>query len=70
MESCYERRDGFSKEEQDLRVSRSSSWAKAVIIDDEDALPHDLAYSDDEDLVNVDDDDNGDVAVVYSNEED
>nr|GEX10249.1 hypothetical protein [Tanacetum cinerariifolium] len=27
------------------------------IIDDEDALPHDLAYSDDEDLVNVDDDD-------------
>ncbi|GKG27403.1 hypothetical protein Tco_0403106, partial [Tanacetum coccineum] len=35
------------------------------IIDDEDALPHDLAYSDDEDLVNVDDDD---VAVVYSSE--
>ncbi|GJV74280.1 hypothetical protein Tco_1494275 [Tanacetum coccineum] len=34
------------------------------IIDDEDALPHDLAYSDDEVLVNVDDDD---VAVVYSN---
>nr|GEZ98110.1 hypothetical protein [Tanacetum cinerariifolium] len=27
------------------------------IIDDEDAIPHDLAYSDDEDLVNVDDDD-------------
>ncbi|GKB57261.1 hypothetical protein Tco_0913447 [Tanacetum coccineum] len=27
------------------------------IIDDEDALPHDLADSDDEDLVNVDDDD-------------
>ncbi|GJX59920.1 hypothetical protein Tco_0291310 [Tanacetum coccineum] len=37
------------------------------IIDDEDALPHDLADSDDEDLVNVDDDD--DVAVVYSSEE-
>ncbi|GJT25915.1 hypothetical protein Tco_0895852, partial [Tanacetum coccineum] len=29
------------------------------IIDDEDALPHDLADSDDEDLVNVDDDDDG-----------
>nr|GEV08531.1 hypothetical protein [Tanacetum cinerariifolium] len=27
------------------------------ISDDEDAIPHDLAYSDDEDLVNVDDDD-------------
>nr|GEX16335.1 hypothetical protein [Tanacetum cinerariifolium] len=27
------------------------------IINDEDALPHDLAYSDDEDIVNVDDDD-------------
>ncbi|GKA44213.1 hypothetical protein Tco_0736937, partial [Tanacetum coccineum] len=37
------------------------------IIDDEDALPHDLADSDDEDLINVDDDD--DVAVVYSSEE-
>ncbi|GJV72225.1 retrotransposon gag domain, retroviral aspartyl protease [Tanacetum coccineum] len=36
------------------------------IIDDEDALPHDLADSGDEDLVNVDDDDD-DVAVVYSN---
>nr|GEU99325.1 putative reverse transcriptase domain-containing protein [Tanacetum cinerariifolium] len=34
------------------------------IIDDEDALPHDLANSDDEDLVNVDDD--NDVAIVYS----
>nr|GEY88854.1 hypothetical protein [Tanacetum cinerariifolium] len=33
------------------------------IIDDEDAIPHDLAYSDDEDLVNVDDD----VVAVYSN---
>ncbi|GKF18606.1 hypothetical protein Tco_0063524, partial [Tanacetum coccineum] len=31
------------------------------IIDDEDALPHDLADSDDEDLVNVDDDDGVDV---------
>ncbi|GJY34923.1 retrovirus-related pol polyprotein from transposon TNT 1-94 [Tanacetum coccineum] len=29
VESCYKRRDGFSKEEQDLGVSRSSSWAKA-----------------------------------------
>nr|GEY74529.1 hypothetical protein [Tanacetum cinerariifolium] len=29
------------------------------IIDDEDVLPHDLADSDDEDLVNVDDDDDG-----------
>ncbi|GJZ83783.1 hypothetical protein Tco_0648956 [Tanacetum coccineum] len=38
------------------------------IIDDEDALPHDLADSDDEDLVNVDDDDDG-VDVVYSSEE-
>ncbi|GKF01081.1 S-adenosyl-L-methionine-dependent methyltransferases superfamily protein [Tanacetum coccineum] len=37
------------------------------IIDDEDTLPYDLAYSDDEDLVNVDDDD--DVAVVYSSKE-
>nr|GEV18526.1 hypothetical protein [Tanacetum cinerariifolium] len=37
------------------------------IIDDEDALPYDLADSDDEDLVNVDDDDDDDVAVVYSN---
>nr|GFA13616.1 hypothetical protein [Tanacetum cinerariifolium] len=36
------------------------------IIDDEDALPHDLSDSDDEDLVNVDDDD---VAVIYSSEE-
>nr|GEY27933.1 EF-hand domain pair [Tanacetum cinerariifolium] len=33
-------------------------------INDEDALPHDLADSDDEDLVNVDDDDD-DVDVVY-----
>ncbi|GJW40839.1 hypothetical protein Tco_0066684 [Tanacetum coccineum] len=33
------------------------------IIDDEDALPHDLANSNDEDLVNVDDDDG--VEVVY-----
>nr|GEV72858.1 hypothetical protein [Tanacetum cinerariifolium] len=32
------------------------------IIDDEDALPHDLADSDDEDLINVDDDDVDDVA--------
>nr|GEX07521.1 hypothetical protein [Tanacetum cinerariifolium] len=31
------------------------------IIDDEDALPHDLADSDDEDLVNVDDDDGVDM---------
>ncbi|GKB65385.1 hypothetical protein Tco_0921571 [Tanacetum coccineum] len=37
------------------------------IIDDEDALPHDLADSDDEDLVNVVDDDG--VDVVYSSEE-
>ncbi|GJU55895.1 hypothetical protein Tco_1229609 [Tanacetum coccineum] len=36
------------------------------IIDDEDALPQDLADSDDEDLVNVDDDDG--VKVVYSSE--
>nr|GEU44545.1 hypothetical protein [Tanacetum cinerariifolium] len=35
------------------------------IIDDKDALPHDLADSDDEDLVNVDDDDDG-VDIVYS----
>nr|GEW16989.1 hypothetical protein [Tanacetum cinerariifolium] len=35
------------------------------IIDDEDVLPRDLANSDDEDLINVDDDDG--VAVVYSN---
>ncbi|GKA03678.1 reverse transcriptase domain-containing protein [Tanacetum coccineum] len=35
-------------------------------IDDEDALPHDLADSDDEDLANEDDDD---VVVVYSSEE-
>nr|GEU64211.1 hypothetical protein [Tanacetum cinerariifolium] len=32
------------------------------IIDDEDALPHDLADSDDEDLVNVDDDDGVDMS--------
>ncbi|GJU75637.1 CACTA transposable element [Tanacetum coccineum] len=38
-----------------------------VIIDNEDALPHDLADFDDEDLVNVDDDDG--VDVVYSSEE-
>ncbi|GJZ99776.1 reverse transcriptase domain-containing protein [Tanacetum coccineum] len=38
------------------------------IINDEDVLHHDLADSDDEDLVNVDDDDDG-VAVVYSIEE-
>ncbi|GJR85252.1 hypothetical protein Tco_0667850 [Tanacetum coccineum] len=37
------------------------------IIDDEDVIPHDLADSDDEDLVNVDDDDGADV--VYSSEE-
>ncbi|GJX25423.1 putative reverse transcriptase domain, aspartic peptidase domain protein [Tanacetum coccineum] len=37
------------------------------IIDDEDALPHDLADSDDEDLINVDDDEG--VYVVYSSEE-
>ncbi|GKF28383.1 hypothetical protein Tco_0094725, partial [Tanacetum coccineum] len=37
------------------------------IIDDEDPLPHDLADSDAEDLVNVDDDDD-DVSVVYSSE--
>ncbi|GKF20159.1 hypothetical protein Tco_0068797 [Tanacetum coccineum] len=37
------------------------------IIDDEDAYPHDLADSDDENLVNVDDDDG--VAVVYSSKE-
>nr|GEU56831.1 hypothetical protein [Tanacetum cinerariifolium] len=37
------------------------------IIDDEDALPHDLADSDDEDLINVDDD--GGADVVYSSEE-
>nr|GEW46661.1 aldo-keto reductase family 4 member C10-like [Tanacetum cinerariifolium] len=36
-------------------------------IDDEDALPNDLADSDDEDIVNVDDDDG--VDVVYSSEE-
>nr|GFC48048.1 hypothetical protein [Tanacetum cinerariifolium]GFC49423.1 hypothetical protein [Tanacetum cinerariifolium] len=36
------------------------------IIDDEDALPHDLADSDDEDLINVVDDDV--VDVVYSSE--
>ncbi|GKB69139.1 reverse transcriptase domain-containing protein [Tanacetum coccineum] len=37
------------------------------IIDDKDALPHDLADSDDEDLINVDDDG---VDKVYSSEED
>nr|GEZ11067.1 S-adenosyl-L-methionine-dependent methyltransferases superfamily protein [Tanacetum cinerariifolium] len=37
------------------------------IIDDEDALPHDLEDYDDEDLINVDDDDG--VDVVYSSEE-
>nr|GEW07865.1 retrovirus-related Pol polyprotein from transposon TNT 1-94 [Tanacetum cinerariifolium] len=36
------------------------------IIDDEDALPHDLAYLDDEDLINVNDDG---VDKVYSSEE-
>ncbi|GJY07973.1 hypothetical protein Tco_0375027 [Tanacetum coccineum] len=39
------------------------------IIDDEDALPQDLADSDDEDLVNFDDDDGVDV-VYFSEEED
>ncbi|GKB32418.1 retrotransposon protein, putative, ty1-copia subclass, partial [Tanacetum coccineum] len=29
--SCYERRDRFSKEEQELGICRSSSWAKAGI---------------------------------------
>nr|GFA69236.1 hypothetical protein [Tanacetum cinerariifolium] len=37
------------------------------IIDEEDPIPHDLADSDDEDLVNLDIDDG--VNVVYSNEE-
>nr|GEY01214.1 hypothetical protein [Tanacetum cinerariifolium] len=37
------------------------------IIDNEDVLPHDLTYSNDEDLVNVDDNDS--VAVVNSSEE-
>nr|GFA07810.1 hypothetical protein [Tanacetum cinerariifolium] len=36
------------------------------ITDDEDALPHDLVDSDDEDLINVDDDG---VDKVYSSEE-
>ncbi|GKF39600.1 hypothetical protein Tco_0119661, partial [Tanacetum coccineum] len=36
------------------------------IIDDEDALPHDLADSDVEDLINVDDDD---AEKVYTSEE-
>nr|GFD01369.1 hypothetical protein [Tanacetum cinerariifolium] len=36
------------------------------IIDDEDALPYNLADSDDEDLINVDDDG---VDKVYSSEE-
>nr|GEZ10417.1 hypothetical protein [Tanacetum cinerariifolium] len=36
------------------------------IIDDEDALPHDLAYSDEEDLVNVDDDDGVDMSADVS----
>ncbi|GJV03330.1 RNA-directed DNA polymerase, eukaryota [Tanacetum coccineum] len=34
------------------------------IIDDEDALPHDLADFDDEDLVNVDDDDGGELFIL------
>nr|GEW32475.1 hypothetical protein [Tanacetum cinerariifolium] len=34
------------------------------IIDDENAFPYDLAYSDDEDLVNVDDDDGVDVFIL------
>nr|GEX53258.1 hypothetical protein [Tanacetum cinerariifolium] len=38
------------------------------IIDEEDAIPHDLEDYDDEDLVNFDDDDD-DVAVVYSSKE-
>ncbi|GJS86048.1 hypothetical protein Tco_0752589 [Tanacetum coccineum] len=37
------------------------------IIDEEDPIPHDLADSDDEDLVNLDIDDG--VNVVYSSEE-
>ncbi|GJT04862.1 reverse transcriptase domain-containing protein [Tanacetum coccineum] len=37
------------------------------VIDDEGVLPHDLADSDDEDLVSIDDDDG--VGVVYSSEE-
>nr|GFB86487.1 hypothetical protein [Tanacetum cinerariifolium] len=41
---------------------------KDDIIDYEDVLPHDLADSNDEHLVNVDDDDG--VAMVYSSEED
>ncbi|GKD58772.1 hypothetical protein Tco_1296281, partial [Tanacetum coccineum] len=37
------------------------------IIDEEDPIPHDLAYSDDEDLINLDIDDG--VNVVYSSKE-
>ncbi|GJV04642.1 hypothetical protein Tco_1338211 [Tanacetum coccineum] len=37
------------------------------LIDEEDPIPHDLADSDDEDLVNIDIDDG--VNVVYSSEE-
>nr|GEZ58208.1 hypothetical protein [Tanacetum cinerariifolium] len=40
------------------------------IINDEDALPYDLADSNDEDLLNVDDDDDGADAVYSSQEED
>ncbi|GKC23550.1 hypothetical protein Tco_1025700 [Tanacetum coccineum] len=66
--------DGFNPLAGDIDNIRSASvvmyereFFYADIIDDEDALPHDLADSDDEDLVNVEDDDG--VEVVYSSEE-
>nr|GEV75527.1 hypothetical protein CTI12_AA475860 [Tanacetum cinerariifolium] len=40
------------------------------IIDDEDALPYDLAYSNDEDLVNVDDDDGVDMSADVARDHD
>nr|GEZ84046.1 hypothetical protein [Tanacetum cinerariifolium] len=40
------------------------------IIDDEDSLPYDLAYFDDEDLINVDDDDDMSADVVQGHDSD
>nr|GEV57345.1 hypothetical protein [Tanacetum cinerariifolium] len=59
---CAERQIVNSSSSQ---VSRAERYEDDDIIDEEDPIPHDLAYSDDEDLVNLDIDDG--VNVVYSN---
>nr|GEV03050.1 hypothetical protein [Tanacetum cinerariifolium] len=71
-EGCFANRDGQSTEVEAPPYIIDVVEEDEDIIDDEDALPHDLADSDDEDLINVDDDgvDKMSADVAWSHDDD